>query len=97
MAIRKKSKHIGSSVEDLLKEDGILEAATDAAVKAVIAWQITQEMKRQSVTKTAMAKWLGTSRAQLNRTLSPDYDKVTVETLKKMADKLGKQLIIKLA
>jgi len=33
-------------VESFLDEDGILQSSTVAAVKAVVAWQIAEEMKR---------------------------------------------------
>ena len=36
--------HIGSSFDDFLAEEAILEEATAVAVKRVIAWQIEQEM-----------------------------------------------------
>ena len=53
---RRKNRHIGSSVESWLEEEGILQSSTVAAVKAVIAWQISQEMKRKSINKTRMAQ-----------------------------------------
>ena len=46
---RRKNRHVGSSVEDFLAEEGILESSTLKAVKAVIAWQIAEEMKRQNI------------------------------------------------
>jgi antitoxin HicB len=97
MATRKKQKGIGSSVEDFLAGEGILDEATDAAVNAVLAWQIAEAMKRGGMTKTAMSKLLGTSRMQLDRWLDPAHDKITVGTLKKVADKLGKRLVIEFA
>lgn len=51
-----KAKNIGSSFDDFLKEEAILDEATAVAVKRVIAWQIEQEMKSQNLTKSAMAK-----------------------------------------
>ena len=47
--------HIGSSFDDFLAEEAILEEATAVAVKRVIAWQIEQEMAPRKLTKTAMA------------------------------------------
>ena len=51
-----KAKNIGSSFDDFLKEEAILDESTAVAVKSVIAWQIDQEMKSQILTKSAMAK-----------------------------------------
>ena len=54
---RRKNPHIGSSLESFLKEEGIYESATLKAVKAVIAWQIAEEMKlsQGGVEKVAIA------------------------------------------
>ena len=37
----------GSTLDDFLKEEGILEAAKTEAVTRVVAWQLGEEMKRQ--------------------------------------------------
>ena len=42
-----KSKHIGSSFDDFLKEEGIYEEATGHAIKRVIAWQLAEVMKER--------------------------------------------------
>ena len=55
--------HLGSSFDDFLAEEGMLQAATATAVKRVIAWQIEQEMKAKNLTKTVLAKKMHTSRA----------------------------------
>lgn len=34
----------GSTLDELLAEEGILEEATEHAIKSVLAWQIEQEM-----------------------------------------------------
>ncbi|PRG49524.1 Fis family transcriptional regulator, partial [Burkholderia multivorans] len=57
------NKHIGSSFDDFLAEEGRLEEATATAMKRLIAWQIEQEMKAQKLSKTAMAARMHTSRA----------------------------------
>jgi hypothetical protein len=44
-------KHIGSSFDDFLAEDGRLEEATAIAMRRVIAWRIEQEMKTPKFTK----------------------------------------------
>ena len=87
---RKKNKHIGSSLDSFLQEEGILEDATLKAVKAVIAWQIAQEMKRQKINKTRMAHLMNTSRAQLNRVLDATQD-VTLDMITRAASALNKE------
>jgi len=43
----RKNPHIGSSFESWLEDAGIREEATAAAIKAVIARQLTSEMKKK--------------------------------------------------
>ena len=50
---RRKNAHVGSSVESFLEEEGILASSTVKAVKAVIAWQIAEEMKRKGLNKNS--------------------------------------------
>lgn len=93
----KKPVHIGSSLDDLLQEDGLLEHATAVAVKRVIAWQIEEEMRAQALTKTALAERMHTSRAALNRLLDDTDTSLTLTTLASAAAALGKKLRIELA
>ena len=86
----------GTSLEDVLREDGNLEGATAYAVKRVIAWQLEQEMVKRNLTKTAMAKMMETSRKQLDRVLSPDDGNVTLETLQRAAKAVGRSLRLEL-
>jgi predicted XRE-type DNA-binding protein len=87
-----KNKHSGSSLDDWLEEEGLLEDATAVAVKRVIAWQILQAMKKQQITKTDMAKRMHTSRAALNRLLDESDTSVTLMTLASAAAALGKKM-----
>ena len=71
--IAKKQKgRIGSSFDDFLKEDGIYESVTARAIKRVIARQLDALMREKRITKTALAKSMKTSRAQLDRLLDPE-------------------------
>jgi len=88
--------HIGSSFEDFLAEDAMLEEVTAVAVKRVVAWQIMQEMKAQHLTKTALAAKMHTSRAALNRLLDESDPSLTLTTLASAANALGKTLRIEL-
>lgn len=89
--------HVGSSFEDFLKEEGIYEEATARAVKRVLAWQIEEAMKAQRLTKSEMARRMCTSRAQLDRLLDPDNDKVQLDTLQRAAAAVGRKLVLELA
>ncbi len=90
-------KNIGSSFDDFLKEEAMLEEVTAVAMKRVIAWQIAQEMKVQQLTKTALAKRMHTSRAALNRLLDENDASLTLTTLASAAAALGKKVNLQLA
>jgi len=92
MVTKSKSNPIGSSFEDFLKEDGIYEKVTQSAIKSVLARQIQSLMEAEHITKTAMAERMNTSRAALNRLLDPEHDGVTLATLTKAANAMGRQL-----
>jgi len=87
-------KNIGSSFDDLLAEDAMLEEVTAVALKRVIAWQIAEEMKAQHLTKTVLAKRMHTSRAALNRLLDEEDSSLTLTTLASAAAALGKTINI---
>ncbi|HEM7842606.1 helix-turn-helix domain-containing protein [Burkholderia multivorans] len=90
------NKHIGSSFDDFLAEEGRLEEATATAMKRLIAWQIEQEMKAQKLSKTAMAARMHTSRAALNRLLDEEDASLTLTTLASALTALGKRMEFKL-
>ena len=89
-------KNVGSSFDDFLQEEAILEEVTAVAMKSVIAWQITQEMQAQNLTKTALAKKMRTSRAALNRLLDENDASLTLTTLASAAAALGKKVNLQL-
>lgn len=70
--MKKKNKHVGSTLESWLGETGLREEVTVAAIKSVIAQQLANEMKKKKLTKKRMAELMKTSRAQLDRILDPD-------------------------
>src|SRR5436190_17111314 len=86
----------GSSFDDFLKERGIYEECTAAALKRVLAWQVEQEMRRQKITKSAMAVRMKTSRSQLDRLLDPERTGVSLETMQRAAAVVGRELRIEL-
>ncbi len=90
-------KNIGSSFDDFLDEEAMLEESTAVAIKRVIAWQIAEEMQAQHLTKTALAKKMRTSRAALNRLLDENDASLTLTTLASAAVALGKKIDLRLA
>lgn len=91
-----RKKHIGSSLEDFLSEEGILESSTAKAIKRVIAWQLAEEMKLKHITKQRLADLMRTSRAQVDRILDPEKGNVTIETLQRAAMLLGRRIRLEL-
>ena len=87
---------IGSSFEEFLREEGALESTTLRAVKRVIAWQLQEAMRENSLSKSAMAKAMNTSRSQLDRVLDPENDRVQIGILASAARVLGRELRITL-
>jgi len=94
---KKKNPHHGSTLDDFLQEEGVLEEFRAAAVKEVIAWQIAKAMKEKKLSKNKMATLMQTSRAQLDRLLDPEQGNVTLETLHRAAHVLGRELRVELA
>jgi antitoxin HicB len=91
------NSHLDSSFDNFLEEEGIRDAARMYAVKRVLAWQIGEAMKAQGITKSEMAKRMRTSRAQLDRLLDPENDKVQLDTVQRAAAAVGKTLRLELA
>lgn len=92
----KRRRHIGSSFDDFLAEQGILDETTAVAQKRVLAWQVAEAMRKRRLTKAEMAKRMRTSRAALDRLLDPDNASVTLATMGRAAAALGKRLRIEL-
>jgi hypothetical protein len=88
-------KHMGSSIDDFLKEEGIFEEAQAEAVKEVVAWQLAEAMKKERISKAKMARLLKTSRTQIDRLLDPRND-VTLSSLQRAAAMVGRRVRIEL-
>ena len=92
----KPNPHIGSTLEDFLKEEGIFEDATNHAVKRLLAWQVEKAMQEQRITKVEMARRMGTSRVHLDKLLDPENDKVQLDTVQRAAAAIGRQVRLEL-
>ena len=67
---RKGNPHVGSDFDAFLAEEGIYDEAQAIAVKRVLAHELEAGMQKAQLTKTAMAKRMSTTRAQLDRLLN---------------------------
>jgi antitoxin HicB len=88
--------YIGSPLNDLLEEDGLLAEVNALALKRVLAWQVLQEMKKRGLSKSQMAVAMNTSRPSLDRLLDSNNISVTLKTMERAAAILGKRLRIEL-
>ncbi|MCE5229442.1 helix-turn-helix domain-containing protein [bacterium] len=88
-------KHMGSSIDDFLKEEGIFEEAQAQAIKEVVAWQFAEAMRKRKISKNKMAMMLKTSRTQVDRILDPQTD-ITLSSLQRAAAVVGRHVSIEL-
>lgn len=47
------NKYIGSSLDEFLTEEGLLESSQSLAIKRVLAWQISRFIQQKNLTKAA--------------------------------------------
>ena len=93
---RKKPNHSGSTLDSLLKEEGILEEVEAVALKRVIAWQLAEIMRAKKISKKSMAALMHTSRSQLDRLLDPENAAVHLATITRAAKVVGKKIRLEL-
>ena len=95
MTHRKMGK-VGSSFDDFLTEEGMLEECEEQAIKQILADQIKAAMEKDRLTKAAMAIRMQTSRRALDRLLDPTNTSITLHTLQRAAIAIGRQLRLEL-
>jgi predicted XRE-type DNA-binding protein len=95
---KKRTRSAGdlTTLDDFLKEEGKLEEFEAVAVKEVLAWQITEAMKAQNLSRKRLAERMKTSRSQISRLLDPKDGNVTITTLQRAARIVGRKLRLEL-
>lgn len=88
-------RHMGSNIDDFLKEEGIFDETQAQAVKEVVAWQLAEAMRKKKISKARMAALLKTSRTQVDRLLNPKND-ITLSSLQRAAALVGRRVVIEL-
>ena len=88
-------KHLGSGIDEFLKDEGVFEEAQAQAVEEVVAWQLAQAMKEMKISKNKMATMLKTSRSQVDRLLDAKDD-ITLSSLQRAAAIVGRRVSIEL-
>ena len=94
-ATTKNDPHWGTTLDEFLGEAGIREAAKVEALTRAVAWQLSQEMERQGMTKAALAERMHTSRAEVDRILQAKGN-ITIQTLQRAAALVGRELRLEL-
>jgi antitoxin HicB len=88
-------KHMGSGIDDFMKEEGGFEEAQAQAIREVVAWQLAEAMKKKKISKNRMARLLKTSRTQVDRLLDAKND-ITLSSLQRAAAIVGRRVMIEL-
>lgn len=88
--VRNKSR-LGGTFDDFLKEEGIYEEVKERAEKEILSWKLQEAMKEKKMSVSALARKMKTSRSAVNRILDPANSSITLGTLRKTANALGKR------
>lgn len=84
------------TLDDFLDAEGTREAFQAVAIKEVLALQIEQAMKAQNLSRKGLAERMGTSRSQISRLLDPKDGNVTLLTLQRAAEMIGRKVRLEL-
>lgn len=95
MKKNKKHTYIGSSLNDFLEEDGILEHCEEVGAKYAFSMQLKDEMEKQEISKEELAIRMHTSRSAVDRILDPKKPS-TLRSFHKAAIAIGRPLRISL-
>jgi antitoxin HicB len=85
-----------TGLDTFLEEEGTRERFQAVAIKEVLAWQIAEAMKAQGLSRKRLAERMGTSRSQVGRLLDPKDGNVTLRTLQRAAELLGRKVRLEL-
>ena len=88
----KTSGRIGTSFDEFLAKEGIPRDCKEQAIKQILADQIQEAMRKDSLAKSAMAARMQTGRRALDHLLDPQNTGVTLNTLRRAAAAVGRQL-----
>jgi len=90
------NRHRGSGLDSFLEEEGVLAEFQAKAIKEVIAWQLAEAMRERGLSKSRLAAMMRTSRTQVSRLLDPNDGNVTIETLQRAAQLVGRRVEVQL-
>ena len=79
--MKKKNKHIGSTLDSYLAEKGLLEHTEAVAIKRTVAYQLKLYLEQEGITQAELARRMKTSKAAVNRLLNPNNPSITLHSL----------------
>lgn len=85
-----------STLQQMLVDDGTLESVTARATKRALVLDIQDAMKASKIGKSDLARKMETSRAQLDRLLAVDSTGISLDSLVRLSNALGRRLEVKL-
>lgn len=85
-----------TTLDDFLKTEGKLEEFEAIAIKEVLAWQLAEAMKAGKISRKLLSERMNTSRSQISRLLDPKDGNVTIATLQRAAQMVGRTLRLEL-
>lgn len=89
-----KNKHLGSSLDDFLADEGTISETTATAIKKTLVWQFKQAMEEKGWSKGELANQIDTSPAVISRLLDSEKASINLQTAGQAARALGKRLVI---
>jgi antitoxin HicB len=85
-----------TALDDFLQEESKRDEFEAVAIKEVLAWQIEEAMKTNKISRNGLAQRMKTSRSQIGRLLDPKDGNVTLTTLQRAANIVGRKLRLEL-
>ena len=84
-----RNKHIGSSFDEFLREEGILDVVEQGAREIGLAIELRKIMRRKRVSEAELARRLKTSQRVVRRVLDPSQSGTRLDSLARLARALG--------
>jgi ParB-like chromosome segregation protein Spo0J len=85
-----------ATLDEFLQGEGKRDEFEAVAIKEVLAWQIMEAMKANKISRNRLAQRMKTSRSQVGRLLDPKDGNVTLSTLQRAANIVGRKLRLEL-
>ena len=87
-------KRFRDFLKEELKDKEFEKAYYEGLERARIALEITYFREKKGLTQTELAKEIGTSQSTIARLEDPNYRSYSINTLRKIADALGLELVV---